>query len=99
MRRSYVLFCHREAIQLARSRMINGTPSRFKPAATAKPDGPAPTMTGPLTQMQRREKMLLSGMKVWNMLEMLRDFLLLFLCILKQSLGSYFCLVLNNKSK
>ncbi|KAL8162852.1 hypothetical protein V2J09_014341 [Rumex salicifolius] len=33
-----------------------GTPFSFSPAATARPDGPAPTITGPLTHVQRRAR-------------------------------------------
>ena len=53
---SYVRFCHSEAMQSALSRTINGTPCSLRQAAVASPDGPAPTITGPFTQMQRREK-------------------------------------------
>lgn len=43
-------------MQFALSRIMKGTPCRLRPAATARPEGPAPTMTGPFTQMHRREK-------------------------------------------
>lgn len=43
-------------MQLALSRITKGTPCCLRPAPTAKPEGPAPTMTGPLTIMQRPEK-------------------------------------------
>lgn len=49
-------FCHNEAMQLARSRTTKGVSCSLRHAATANPDGPAPTMTGPLTQTQRRVK-------------------------------------------
>ena len=62
-------------MQLARSRIIKGTSWRFRLAATARPDGPAPTITGPLTQMQRRENMSSSfGVKFGSILEMLTQF-------------------------
>lgn len=43
-------------MQLARSSTMKGTPCFFRPAATARPDGPAPTITGPLTSMHLRAK-------------------------------------------
>lgn len=49
-------FCHKEAIQSAFSSTTKGTPCSLRQAPTARPEGPAPTMTGPLTQTQRRAK-------------------------------------------
>lgn len=43
-------------MQSARSRTTKGTPCSLRHAAVASPEGPAPTITGPFTQMQRREK-------------------------------------------
>lgn len=70
-------FCHKDAIQLARSRRTKGMPWSLRPEATARPDGPAPTMTGPFTQMQRRVKSS-SGSKVRTMGGMLREMLCIF---------------------
>jgi len=36
----------------ARSRTTKGTPCSLRQAAVASPEGPAPTITGPFTQMQ-----------------------------------------------
>ena len=41
----------------ALSRTMKGTPCCLRHAAVASPEGPAPTITGPLTQMQRFENM------------------------------------------
>lgn len=49
-------FCQSEAMQSARSRTMKGTPCSLRHAAVARPEGPAPTIIGPFTQMQRREK-------------------------------------------
>ncbi|KAK1555369.1 hypothetical protein Q3G72_025426 [Acer saccharum] len=46
----------RDAMQSALSRTTKGTPCSLRQAAVSSPDGPAPTITGPLTQMHRREK-------------------------------------------
>lgn len=43
-RRSYDFFFHREAKQSSLSRIMFGMERRFKHAATARPDGPAPTI-------------------------------------------------------
>lgn len=43
-------------MQSARSRTMKGTPCSLRHAAVASPEGPAPTIIGPFTQMQRREK-------------------------------------------
>lgn len=42
-------------MQSARSRTMKGTPCSLRHAAVASPEGPAPTIIGPFTQMQRRE--------------------------------------------
>lgn len=43
-RRSYDFSFHREAKQSSLSRIMFGMERRFKHAATARPDGPAPTI-------------------------------------------------------
>lgn len=42
-------------MQFDLSSIMKGTPCCLRHAAVAKPDGPAPTIIGPLTQMQRGE--------------------------------------------
>ena len=66
-------------MQFALSRIMKGTPCSLRQAATARPDGPAPTITGPFTHMQRLEKSS-SGSKVWIIGGIFR----LMLCILFQ---------------
>lgn len=53
-------------MQFARSRIMKGTPWDLRPAATARPEGPEPTITGPFTHMHRRLKKS-SGTKVGDM--------------------------------
>lgn len=40
-------------MQLDLSITVHGTPRSLRQAATAKPEGPAPTITGPATQTHR----------------------------------------------
>lgn len=66
-------------MQFALSRMMKGTPWFLRPAATAKPEGPAPTMTGPFTQMQRLLRNSSLVMKLCGMFDKLKLLLLLYI--------------------
>lgn len=66
-------------MQFALSRMMKGTPWFLRPAATAKPEGPAPTMTGPFTQMQRLLRNSSLVMKLCGMFDKLKQLLLLYI--------------------
>ena len=50
LRRSYVLSFHKEAKQSSFSRIKEGTPLFLRQAETARPEGPAPMISGPGTQ-------------------------------------------------
>lgn len=68
-------------MQFALSRMMKGTPWFLRPAATAKPEGPAPTMTGPFTQMQWLLRNSSLVMKLCGMFDKLKQLLLLLLLL------------------
>lgn len=66
-------------MQFVLSRMMKGTPWFLRPAATAKPEGPAPTMTGPFTQMHRLLRNSSLVMKLCGMFDKLKLLLLLYI--------------------
>lgn len=83
-------------MQLALSRIMKGTSWFLRPAATAKPEGPAPTMTGPLTQMQRLLRKSSLVMKLCAMFDKLKQLSLL-LYIKKRLKGIGFRRILEGR--